>query len=92
VDPDLLPTFELLHKISTIGSMILALGLFVAAGTLIAALFRGDKSPQNPWGGMSLEWATETPPPPHNFHHQPTVDKDPYHFEEIDESLGRAHG
>jgi cytochrome c oxidase subunit I len=92
VDPELLPTFEMYHKISTIGSFVLALGLFIFAGTLIHALFRGEKAPANPWGGMSLEWATESPPSPHNFHHQPTVDKDPYHFEEIDPSLGRAHG
>jgi cytochrome c oxidase subunit 1 len=80
-----------LHKLSTIGSFILATGLLVAGVTLFHAMIWGKKSPKNPWRGKSLEWATETPPIPHNFASQPTVDSDPYEYEEIDYSSGKAH-
>ena len=92
VSDALLPTYELWHKMSTIGSMVLAIGLFIAAGALIHGIFYGKRSEHNPWGGRSLEWtAAATPPIEHNFVGQPTVDSDPYMFDEIDHSRGSGH-
>ncbi len=79
-----LPEFELWHQLSTIGAFILGLGLFVTAGYLIASLFTGKKAPHNPWGGVSIEWDTATPPIEHNFHGQPVCRRGPYDFPEID--------
>jgi cytochrome c oxidase subunit 1 len=82
-----LETFKTLHQISTIGSMILALGLFCSAASLLWS-FVGDpeskRAKANQWGGVSLEWHTQTPPIHHNFHHQPVVTAGPYDFPEID--------
>ncbi len=75
--------FTLLHQISTYGSYILALGFFVHLGTFIHSLFLGPKAPQNPWGGLTLEWETETPPIEHNFHEEPVVTHGPYDFDEV---------
>jgi cytochrome c oxidase subunit 1 len=85
VSPDLLPTFQTWHQVSTIGSMVLGIGLIVAAVTLIYAAAKGEKAPHNPWGGKSMEWThTATPPIEHNFHSQPVCTHGPYDFPEID--------
>ncbi|HLB59596.1 MAG TPA: cytochrome c oxidase subunit I, partial [Bdellovibrionota bacterium] len=85
-----LPEFQNLHVLSTIGAYLLGLGLFTMAGYLLGSLLFGKKSPQDPWGGRSLEWQTATPPPEHNFAEQPVVKWDPYHFPEMrhDEKKG----
>lgn len=63
---------------STIGAMILAVGLTMALGTLIYSMFRGRKAPSNPWGGVTLEWQSPTPPPEHNFEIDAFPVGDPY--------------
>jgi cytochrome c oxidase subunit 1 len=77
-----LPEFQPLHQMSTIGSMILGIGLFLAAGVLLHSLFRGKQAPKNPWGGASLEWETTSPPSPHNFDETPTAE-DCYDFQRL---------
>ena len=88
VSDALRPTFELWHGVSTIGSMVLGIGLIIAGVNLFYAMIWGKVSPANPWGGLSLEWVAATPPGPHNFDYIPTVDADPYWFDEIDHSMG----
>ncbi len=85
--------FEPLQRMSTIGSFILASGLFLVLFYLLHSLFRGERVPRhsNPWGGVSLEWLTANPPIEHNFHDQPVAEKGPYDFPEIDESMGSSH-
>jgi len=73
------PEFQLMHQLSTIGAFILGMGLFVAAGVLLHSLFKGRKAPANPWGGDTLEWHCESPPPYYNFLRPPAV-KDPYDY------------
>jgi len=85
-----LPEYTTLHQVSTIGSWILSAGLLVAAIALFGALFSNRKAPANPWGGISLEWQTQSPPIEHNFHDTPHVHGSPYDFPEIDKSTG--HG
>ncbi len=74
-----LPEFQSLHQMSTIGALLLAVGLFLAAAVLMYALFKGKRAPANPWGGASLEWTCSSPPPPHNFDTTPTAG-DPYDY------------
>lgn len=80
-----LEQFEYLHRLSSIGSLILAAGFFLTLSYLIGSLVSGKKSPKNPWGGKSLEWETETPPIEQNFETIPTVHWDPYHFPEMED-------
>ena len=83
-----LPEYETMHQVSTIGSYILGLGLFVALFTLLASLKSGKRAPANPWEGVSLEWHTASPPIEHNFHEIPTVTGSPYDFPEIAKTGG----
>jgi cytochrome c oxidase subunit I len=78
-----LPEFEIWHQLSTVGAFTFALGLFMILGYLLHSMFRGEKAPQNPWGGVSMEWLTATPPVEHNFEGTPICRKGPYDFDEI---------
>ena len=86
-----LPEYRDLHVVSTVGSWVLALGLFITLFCFLHSLFKGKTSPKNPWGGLSLEWETETPPIEHNFEGQPIVTSGPYDFPEIDHAPARGH-
>jgi cytochrome c oxidase subunit 1 len=77
---DYLPQFQPFHQASTIGSWILAIGLFTTAYTLLEALWRGKKAPRNPWGSAGYEWMTETPPPLANYHTSPVFTRGPYDY------------
>jgi len=86
---DTMPYFETLHAISTYGSWVLALGLFMVLGYLMASLWTGKKAPANPWGALTLEWTHTTPmPDPHNFTFQPIVTRGPYDYHLADEIFG----
>lgn len=85
-----LEEFQDLHRLSTIGSLILGFGLVTALFVLVTSLFSGKKAPRNPWGGATLEWMCSSPPPHDNFASAPTVG-DPYDFSKI-EYDGRVGG
>ncbi len=71
------------NAISSFGAYIQAIGFFMFAGVLAYSMFRGRRSPANPWGGASLEWQTPSPPPHHNFETTP-IAHDPYDFDGIE--------
>lgn len=80
---DYLPVFHLPNMISTIGSWILATGILLMLGNLIAGYFKSKNAVgRNPWGGITLEWQTKSPPPLQNFDRMPQLPQDgPYDFE-----------
>ena len=77
---DYLPQFEIFHKISTVGSWILAIGLFLTAYTLLEALWKGKPASRNPWGSAGYEWMTDSPPCVANFHSTPVITRGPYDY------------
>jgi cytochrome c oxidase subunit 1 len=77
-----IPEFQELHIISTVGSWLLLVGFLIHLFNFIASLTIGRKAPQNPWGGLTLEWVAASPPIEHNFHHEPLVKHGPYDFED----------
>ena len=90
---DYLPEYAPLHFVSTIGSYILAVGLFVLWGNLLWALWKGKRAPANPWGAATLEWTnTTSPPDPHNFTRTPLVTRGPYDFHLADDVFGQGDG
>jgi len=75
-----LEQFQPLHVFSTIGSWVLALGLFLVAGYLLASLRKAYDAPASPWGGKTLEWTTASPPITHNFERTPVLMHGPYDY------------
>ena len=88
-----LDEYTTLHQLSTIGSYILGVGLFLILGYAMHSLFRGKKAPNNPWGAATLEWThTTSPPEPHNFKRTPLVTRGPYDFHLADDVFGGGNG
>ncbi len=77
---DYLPQYQTLHQVSTVGSWILGLGFLIMVSYLLASLKVGALAPANPWGGLTLEWQTSSPPPLHNFEKQPNTKIGPYDY------------
>ncbi|WP_066632521.1 cytochrome c oxidase subunit I [Labilibacter marinus] len=66
--------------VSTIGSWVLFIGLFVIIFNLIRSAKKGPIAPKNPWGGKTLEWTVDSPPTLENFEEIPVVEKGPYDY------------
>jgi cytochrome c oxidase subunit 1 len=47
---------------------------------LIDSLLNGKKASDNPWGAMTLEWQTQSPPLTENFVETPVITHGPYDF------------
>ncbi len=76
-----LDKFQPLHAFSSYGSWVLAAGFVLMAYYLIHSLYKGEKAPNNPWGALSLEWQTQSPPVHHNFEGEVVLDHDPYDYD-----------
>lgn len=80
---DYLDQFQPLHAFSTVGTWVLGAGFMVMGIYLIKSLINGEKASANPWGGITLEWQTSSPPITENFSHHVEVTHDPYDYEAI---------
>jgi len=61
------------NALTTIGAVVLALGIVAAIANLYAGVTSGTRAGPDPWRGDSLEWFAPSPPPPHNFDVVPDV-------------------
>lgn len=78
---DYLPEFTTPNVISTVGSWILIVGLIMMIVVLVRGYLHGEKAGRNPWGGITLEWQTKSPPPLPNFDKEPELPEGgPYDF------------
>ena len=68
---DYLPSdgFTTLHLVSSVGAFVLGASTLPFLWNMITSYRYGQRvDDDDPWGfGNSLEWATSTPPPRHNF-------------------------
>ncbi|UCC81145.1 MAG: cytochrome c oxidase subunit I [Candidatus Zixiibacteriota bacterium] len=78
-----LDKFQPLHDLSSFGSWIMAIGFFIMAVYLIHAVFKGRPAGDNPWGALTFEWETTSPPPKENFIETPTLTHGPYDYDKI---------
>jgi cytochrome c oxidase subunit I len=62
-----------LNLISTIGAAIMGIGVLPFLLAVAEALRRPPDQPPDPWGGATLEWWTDSPPPPGNFRDLPPI-------------------
>ena len=76
------------NLVATVGSYVLAVGVLVFVINVVRTLRSAPRAPRDPWGGATLEWTTDSPPPAHNFDTIPVVrDRDPVWFERDHVSL-----
>jgi len=63
------------NLIVSAGAAIVGLGLLVLVLDLLTSVVarRGRPAGADPWEGQTLEWATTSPPPPHNFDALPEI-------------------
>jgi cytochrome c oxidase subunit 1 len=65
--------WELLNRVSTVGAFVIALSVLVFLVNVIKTSAGPPTASSDPWDGRTLEWATTSPPPPHNFAEIPQV-------------------
>jgi len=68
------PGWAIMNLISTIGAFVIGISVLVLLANIIASLRNGEPAGDNPWNAWTLEWATTSPPPAHNFDSVPPVD------------------
>ncbi|MHB1343461.1 MAG: cytochrome c oxidase subunit I [Thermoleophilia bacterium] len=88
--------WEPYNLVSSIGGMVIGIGIVILLYNLISSLRRGTPAGDDPWDAWTLEWATTSPPPAHNFGALPPVRSprplwDLKHPDRAD-WLGSAHG
>lgn len=76
-----LDQFQPMHAFSTFGTWVLGLGFVIMAANLIMSLKSKETAPDNPWGALTLEWKTTSPPPLENFRGRPAIEYGPYEFD-----------
>ncbi|HEV2369376.1 MAG TPA: cytochrome c oxidase subunit I, partial [Acidimicrobiales bacterium] len=62
-----------LNRLSSIGAWMVGFGFLFFLWNIYISWRRPKASGGNPWDGNSLEWATSSPPPHHNFHSIPPI-------------------
>src|SRR5262249_35149729 len=70
--PDL-PGWGALNFSETVGAFTMALAILVFLWNVCRSLRYGALASDNPWDGWTLEWATSSPPPEHNFASLPPI-------------------
>jgi cytochrome c oxidase subunit 1 len=73
-----------MHGVSTVGAYILGIGFLIMFIYLIHSLFRGQRVGPNPWGSLTMEWETSSPPHPHNFEEDKRLEHGPYDYDQIE--------
>ncbi len=79
-----LDQYQPLHGFSSFGSFILGAGFFIMLIYLIHSLYRGTPVGNNPWGSLTMEWTTTSPPQLHNFDETPKLEHGPYDYDKIE--------
>jgi len=63
----------LLNIVATAGAYLMLFGAIVFVANIVISARRKVPAGDNPWHGYTLEWATSSPPPEHNFDRLPPI-------------------
>jgi cytochrome c oxidase subunit I len=72
--PDL--GWSFLNLVASIGAFVIATAMLLFFINIFLTLRRPRTAPDDPWGANTLEWATTSPPPVHNFETLPPIRSD----------------
>ena len=61
------------NVLATMGLVVMTAGVIAFLVDVVVSARRRIPSGDDPWGGYSLEWATSSPPPAHNFDRLPPI-------------------
>ena len=70
------PDFEhwgWMNFVSTVGAFLMGVAAVLLVVNIALSLWRGARAGDNPWQAWTLEWATSSPPPLHNFDALPPI-------------------
>ena len=65
--------YNFLNALSTTGAYITGIGVIPTLINIFKSMRTGAIAGDNPWDGQTLEWATSSPPPDHNFESLPPI-------------------
>ncbi|MGH2557150.1 MAG: cytochrome c oxidase subunit I [Actinomycetota bacterium] len=65
--------FDFWNLVSTLGAFMIATSILVFLYNVVRSFRRGEIVGPDPWDARTLEWATTSPPPAHNFDEVPVV-------------------
>jgi len=74
------PEYQGLNVLISISAFVLGLSTFIFLFNVFWSLRNGKRAGANPWRSLTLEWATTSPPPAHNFIGDPVPFKNPYGY------------
>ena len=77
---DYLPQYSNGNFFAGFGAAFMIIGIFLMFINLLVTLKKPRDASSDPWGGITLEWQTPSPPPLHNFMTEPEVLDYPYDF------------
>ncbi|MBV9174386.1 MAG: cytochrome c oxidase subunit I [Chloroflexi bacterium] len=67
------PGWGALNFVETVGAFMMGIATLILLWNVWKSLHHGRVSGDNPWNAWTLEWATTSPPPAHNFVALPPV-------------------
>jgi cytochrome c oxidase subunit 1/cytochrome c oxidase subunit I+III len=67
------PNWGWMNMVSTVGACLMAIAAVLLVINLLRGFLRGEPAGDNPWQAWTLEWATTSPPPVHNFDALPPI-------------------
>jgi len=67
------PGWAVMNMISTVGAFVIGISVLVLLANIVISRRSGAAAGDNPWNAWTLEWATSSPPPEHNFETVPPV-------------------
>ncbi|MEP7292691.1 MAG: cbb3-type cytochrome c oxidase subunit I, partial [Chloroflexota bacterium] len=74
------PEYQSLNVLVSISAFVLGVSTFIFVANALYSMFNGRLAGANPWRALTMEWATTSPPPAHNFIGDPVPFKNPYGY------------